>query len=64
MMIDIDYQQVEVPHEIIAYCFGFTYDAQPDDLRFIDCVYMNMGLYGNDPEQLKELRNKILPVFE
>jgi len=64
MTIDIDYQKVEVPQEIIAYCYGFTYDAKPGDLRFTDCVDMNMGLYGNDPEQLKKMRDKIIPVFD
>ena len=64
MIIDFDYKQVEVPQEIIRYCDHFTYDASRDDLRFLDCVYMNMGYYGNDPEKLKELRYKIMPIFE
>ena len=64
MIIDYDYKQVEVPHEIVAYCVGYTFGAKPDDLRFLDCVYMNMGYYGNDPEHLKKLREQIIPVFE
>ena len=64
MIIDYDYKQIEVPQEIIEYCDHFTYDASHDDLRFLDCVYMNMGLYGNDPGKLKEMRNKIMPIFE
>ena len=64
MIIDYDYKQVEVPYEILEYCDYFTYDAERDDLRYIDCVYMNVGYYGNDPQKLKELRYKIMPTFE
>ena len=64
MIIDYDYKQVEVPHEIVAYCVGFTYDAEPDDLRFLDCVYMHMGYYGNSIDHLYELRQQIVPVFD
>tara|TARA_R110002020_G_scaffold141560_2_gene313280 strand:- start:6355 stop:6549 length:195 start_codon:yes stop_codon:yes gene_type:complete len=64
MIIDYDYKQVEVPQEIISYCYGFTYYAEPDDLRFLDCVYMHMGDYGNNPEYLKKLREQIVPVFD
>jgi hypothetical protein len=56
--------QVDVPYEILEYCDSFTLDAQRNDLRYIDCVYMNMGEYGNDLEQLKEMRQRILPIFE
>jgi len=64
MIIEYNYKQVEVPQDIIEYCDYFTIDASRDDLRFLDCVYMNMGYYGNDPEKLKELRYKIMPIFE
>ena len=64
MIIEYNYKQVEVPQDIIEYCDYFTIDAKRDDLRFLDCVYMNMGYYGNDPEKLKELRYKIMPIFE
>ena len=40
--IDIDYQKVEVPQEILVYCDYFTVDATREDLRYIDCVYYNM----------------------
>jgi hypothetical protein len=36
----------------------------------MDCVYMNMGKYGNDIQELKRMREqlkkelKVLPVFE
>ncbi len=63
MTIDYD-RQVDVPYEILEYCDSFTLDAQRNDLRYIDCVYMNMGEYGNDLEQLKEMRQRILPIFE
>jgi len=63
--VTIDYdRQVDVPYEILEYCDSFTLDAQRNDLRYIDCVYMNMGEYGNDLEQLKEMRQRILPIFE
>ena len=65
--IDINYQKVEVPQEILAYCDYFTVDATREDLRYIDCVYYNMGLYGNNLEQIKEMRrrygNEIRPLF-
>lgn len=65
MILTIDYdRQVDVPYEILEYCDSFTLDAQRNDLRYIDCVYMNMGEYGNDLEQLKEMRQRILPIFE
>ncbi len=64
MIIDIDYKQVEVPHEVIEFCDYFTYDAKREDLRYIDCVYMNMGYYGNDPKHLEEMRKQINPIFE
>ena len=66
--IDIDYQKVEVPQEILSYCDAFTTDAIREELRYLDCVYMNMGLYGNDPEQMKEMRRRynynVRPVFD
>jgi hypothetical protein len=55
---------VDVPYEILEYCDSFTLDAERNDLRYIDCVYMNMGEYGNDPEQLREMRQRIRPIFE
>lgn len=58
MMITIDYQQVPVPPAIIRYCDEFTLGTNSNDLRFLDCVYMNMGLYGNDPDRLEEYRNE------
>lgn len=64
MIIDIDYKQVEVPYQIVEYCDYFTYDAKREDLRYIDCVYMNMGYYGNDPNHLKKMRQSIFPIFE
>jgi hypothetical protein len=60
----ITYRKVEVPEEILYYCDHFTYDADRDDLRYIDCVYMHMGEYGNDPKMLEELRKTVRPIFE
>ena len=58
------YRKVEVPEVILYYCDDFTYDADRDDLRYIDCVYMHMGGYGNDPKLLEKLRNTPRPIFE
>ncbi len=64
MYIEHDYQKIKVPQEIIEFCDHFTYDAEREDLRFIDCLHMNLGYYGNDPKQLKEMRQRIMPIFE
>jgi hypothetical protein len=64
MFIDYDHQKVEVPKEIVRFCDSFVLDSTRNDLRYLDCIYMNMGEYGNDPKQLEEMRNKIYPVFE
>ncbi len=65
MIVTIDYErQVNVPYEILEYCDSFTLDVERNDLRYTDCVYMNMGEYGNDPEQLREMRQRIRPIFE
>lgn len=64
MMIDYDYKQVKVPYEILEYCDHFTYDAVHEDLRYLDCIYMNMGYYGNDPEHLEKMRKRVIPIFE
>jgi len=64
MIIDYDHTQVKVPYEILEYCDRFTYDVNREDLQYIDCVYMNMGYYGNDLVKLQEMRKSIMPVFE
>ncbi|MAD23686.1 MAG: hypothetical protein CMO44_05870 [Verrucomicrobiales bacterium] len=64
MTIDYDYQNLEVPPDILRYCDSFVLDAERNNLRYIDCVFMHMGEYGNDPQQLKEIRERIIPVFE
>jgi len=70
MFIEMNYKQVQVPQEIIHWCDVFTYDDKREDLRYMDCVYMNMGKYGNDIHELKRMREqlkkelKVLPVFE
>lgn len=64
----ITHRQVEVPQEILVYCDDTTIDADRYDLRYLDCVYMQMGYYGNDSKQLKQFReklyNKAAPVFD
>ena len=66
--IDINYQKVEVPQEILFYCDAFTVDATREELRYLDCVYMNMGLYGNSLEQMREMRRRygyqVRPIFK
>ncbi len=64
MIIDYDHQKVEVPKEIVRFCDLFVLDSIRNDLRYLDCIYMNMGDYGNKPEDLKEMRYRIMPVFE
>jgi hypothetical protein len=64
MIIDYDHIQVKVPYEILEYCDRFTYDVNREDLRYFDCIYMNMGYYGNDPNHLKKMRQSIFPIFE
>ena len=65
--IERDYQQVKVPQEILYYCDDTTIDADREDLRYLDCVYMHMGYYGNDPDILKKFRkeyyNNPRPIF-
>jgi len=63
MIIDYDHNQVQVPQEIVDFCDYFTYNAERDELKYLDCVYMNMGYYGNDPAQLEQMRQRILPIF-
>jgi len=66
--VEHDYKQVQVPQEILYYCDSFTLDADREDLRYIDCVYMNMGYYGNDPKLLKRMRQEHFyqpqPIFD
>jgi len=56
--------QVTVPQEIVEYCDYFTVDAERGSLRYIDCIYYNMGYYGNDPEMLKQDRQRVRPIFK
>ena len=39
-------------------------DSLRNELEYLDCVYMNMGYYGGDPEQLREMRKRLMPIFE
>jgi len=64
MIIDYDHKQVLVPYEIVEYCDQFIVDSLRDDLRYLDCIYMNMGYYGNDPKLLEKMRKQIIPIFE
>ena len=59
---------IEVPYEILFYCDETVTHTDREDLRYQDCVYMHMGMYGNDRNQLKKLRerlyNRTAPVFD
>ena len=62
--------KVEVPYEIVMYCDQFTVDADREDLRYIDCVWMHMGYYGTPPYIMKSVRDEyfnaphVRPIFE
>ena len=66
----ITWKQIEVPYDIVQYCDSFTLDVDREDLRYIDCVWMHMGYYGNSKDVLEKYRNdyynyiELLPVFE
>lgn len=65
LIIEYNYKKVEVPQEILYYCDNYTLDADREDLRYIDCVYMHMGYYGNDPKRLKQERDHhVKPIFD
>ena len=46
----------------------FTLDADREDLRYIDCVWMHMGYYGVPKHVMKAVREEwnppVVPVFE
>jgi len=56
--------QIKVSDEIVEYCDYFTVDAERGSLRHLDCIYYNMGYYGNDPEMLKKDRQRVRPIFK
>ena len=63
-------KQVEVPQEILFYCDNYTVDSDREHLRYLDCVNMHMGYYGNSKDVLEKYRNEyynyieVRPVFE
>ena len=60
--------KVQVPYDIVQYCDSFTVDADRNDLRYIDCVWMHMGYYGTPKHIMKAVRDEwnppVIPVFE
>ena len=64
----ITLRQIEVPQEILFYCDAYTVDADREDLRYTDCVWMHMGYYGTPKHIMKEVRKQwdqsVLPIFE
>jgi hypothetical protein len=69
------WQPVKVPYDIVQYCDTFAPMIDRDapmvdreDLQYVDCVWMHMGYYGNDPKLLKRMRQEYFsrpnPVFE
>ena len=59
---------VEVPYDIVQYCDSFTIDADREDLRYIDCVWMHMGYYGVPKDVMKAVRDEwnppVKPIFD
>ena len=52
-------KQCKVPTIVVGNLItgdDFTTQADRESLRYLDCIYMHMGLYGNDPEHLRRLR--------
>jgi len=64
----ITWKKIEVPQDILYYCDMTTFDADREDLRYIDCVWMHMGYYGVPKHVMKAVRDEfnppVLPVFE
>jgi len=64
----VTHKEVLVPNEIIYYCDRYTVDTDREELRYLDCVYMNMGYYGNHPSHLKQMRerlyNRVQSIFD
>ena len=60
--------QVRVPYDIVQYCDSFTGNADREDLRYIDCVWMHMGYYGTPKHIMKAVREEYFskphPIFE
>lgn len=62
--------QVRVPYDIVQYCDDHVTVKDRTDLRYIDCVWMNMGYYGTPPHIMKAVRDEhfnrssIHPIFE
>lgn len=54
----ITWKKIEVPQEILQYCDSFTVDADREDLRYIDCVWMHMGYYGTPKHVMKAVRDE------
>lgn len=46
---DIRKPLIEVPQYIVEYCDEFTLNADQTSLRYYDCIWMNLGYYGNPP---------------
>jgi alkyl sulfatase BDS1-like metallo-beta-lactamase superfamily hydrolase len=66
---------VQVPQDIVMYCDAFTVDADREDLRYIDCVWMHLGYYGTPAHVMKAVReeyydsimtnlHQVKPIFE
>ena len=64
----ITWKKVEVPPDIIQYCDMTTVNADREDLRYIDCVWMHMGYYGVPKHVMKAHRDEfnppVKPIFD
>ena len=62
------HQPTPVPSDIVDYCNAFSYNKSPQDLEYIDCVWMHMGYYGVPTHVMKAVRDEwkpdVIPVFE
>ena len=68
----------EIPVEIVQYCADFTqldpydqYNKMQQDLRLVDCYWMNLGYYGTPAKIMEEVRREhfrtrppLRPVFD
>jgi len=64
-----NHQPTPVPHDIMLYC-NKTTNSNPEDLEYIDCVWMHMGYYGVPKNIMKAVRDEhfnripVHPIFE
>jgi len=62
--------RVEVTPDILRYCDAVTFDAERDDIRYLDCLWENHGFYGTPKHIMQAVRDEYfnnplppLPVY-